>query len=159
MRPRQPCSSEPRHLFLLHSAMWCFRCFHFFPRVFCCSFCQNVSADKCTSLTVRCAWPGTHIGTAAAIQDGDIIYAQYREQGVLMHLGYTLPQFMNQCFGNNLGHGKGRQMPVHYGSKELNFHTISSPLGTQLPQATGAAYAMPALSQFYQRQRNNSMCS
>ena len=85
---------------------------------------------------------GTHIGTAAAIKEGDVVYAQYREQGVLMHLGYTLPEFMNQCFGNNLGHGKGRQMPVHYGSKELNFHTISSPLGTQLPQATGAAYGL-----------------
>jgi 2-oxoisovalerate dehydrogenase E1 component alpha subunit len=35
----------------------------------------------------------------------------------------------------------GRQMPVHYGSKKLNFHTISSPLGTQIPQASGAAYA------------------
>lgn len=32
-------------------------------------------------------------------------------------------------------------MPVHYGSKELNFQTISSPLATQLPQAVGAAYA------------------
>jgi len=26
-------------------------------------------------------------------------------------------------------------MPVHYGSHALNYHTISSPLGTQLPQA------------------------
>jgi 2-oxoisovalerate dehydrogenase E1 component alpha subunit len=32
-------------------------------------------------------------------------------------------------------------MPVHYGSVELNFQTISSPLTTQLPQAAGAAYA------------------
>ena len=37
--------------------------------------------------------------------------------------------------------GKGRQMPVHYGSTELHFQTISSPLGTQLPHAAGAAYA------------------
>lgn len=33
-------------------------------------------------------------------------------------------------------------MPVHYGSREHHFHTISSPLGTQLPQAAGAAYAL-----------------
>ena len=32
-------------------------------------------------------------------------------------------------------------MPVHYGSKDLNFVTISSPLSTQMPQAVGAAYA------------------
>ncbi|EGD78723.1 hypothetical protein PTSG_11771 [Salpingoeca rosetta] len=35
-------------------------------------------------------------------------------------------------------------MPVHYGSHKLNFHTISSPLGTQIPQASGAAYALKA---------------
>jgi 2-oxoisovalerate dehydrogenase E1 component alpha subunit len=33
-------------------------------------------------------------------------------------------------------------MPVHYGSRKLNFQTISSPLGTQIPQAAGAGYAM-----------------
>ncbi len=31
-------------------------------------------------------------------------------------------------------------MPIHYGSRALNIHTISSPLGTQLPQAVGVAY-------------------
>lgn len=35
---------------------------------------------------------------------------------------------------------KGRQMPVHYG--DAHFHTVSSPLGTQVPQAAGAAYAL-----------------
>merc|ERR1711890_6201 len=48
---------------------------------------------------------------------------------------------MNQCYGNADDDGTGKQMPVHYGSKELNFVTISSPLGTQLPQAAGSAYA------------------
>lgn len=41
---------------------------------------------------------------------------------------------MNQCFGNIDDLGKGKQMPVHYGSKSHNFVTISSPLTTQLPQ-------------------------
>jgi hypothetical protein len=53
---------------------------------------------------------------------------QYREAGVLMWRGFTLDQFMNQCCSNHLDLGKGRQMPVHYGSAELNFQTISSPL-------------------------------
>ena len=48
---------------------------------------------------------------------------------------------MNQCYSNDRDPGKGRQMPVHYGSAALNFQTISSPLGTQIPQAVGAAYA------------------
>ena len=51
-----------------------------------------------------------------------------------MWRGFTLDQFMNQCYGNVDDGGKGKQMPVHYGSKELNFVTISSTLGTQMPQ-------------------------
>eukprot|EP00834_Sanchytrium_tribonematis_P000748 NODE_14_length_51535_cov_1.125049.p26 type:complete len:296 gc:universal NODE_14_length_51535_cov_1.125049:6871-5984(-) len=81
-------------------------------------------------------------GSAFALKDQDVVYAQYREQGVLMARGFTLDEFMNQCFSNAKDYGKGRQMPVHYGSAKLNFHTISSPLGTQIPQAAGAAYAL-----------------
>lgn len=84
----------------------------------------------------------THIGSASALKPEDIIYAQYREAGVLMYRGFTLKNFAHQCFSTYKDLGKGRQMPVHYGSKELNFHTISSPLGTQIPQAVGAAYAL-----------------
>jgi 2-oxoisovalerate dehydrogenase E1 component alpha subunit len=45
-------------------------------------------------------------------------------------------QLINQCFGNCEDEGKGRQMPIHYGSKDHYFVTISSPLTTQLPQGT-----------------------
>lgn len=63
-----------------------------------------------------------------------------------MYRGFTLPEFMNQVYSNELDYGKGRQMPVHYGSKKLNFQTISSPLGTQIPQAVGAAYSLKMAS-------------
>lgn len=43
-------------------------------------------------------------------------------------------------FSNKADPNKGRQMPIHYGDKALNFMTISSPLGTQIPQASGYAY-------------------
>lgn len=49
---------------------------------------------------------------------------------------------MNQLFANSKDNGLGRNMPVHYGSKELNIHTISSTLATQIPHAAGAAYAL-----------------
>lgn len=49
---------------------------------------------------------------------------------------------MNQLFANAKDNGLGRNMPVHYGSKELNIHTISSTLATQIPHAAGAAYAL-----------------
>jgi len=83
----------------------------------------------------------THIGSAAALKKNDLVYGQYREAGVLMYRGFTLDQFMNQCYGNCEDGGQGKQMPVHYGSAEKSFVTISSPLATQLPQAVGSAYA------------------
>jgi len=84
----------------------------------------------------------THFGTACALDKDDLVFGQYREAGVLMWRGYPLQSFMNQCYGNANDLGLGRQMPVHYGSKDLNFVTISSTLATQMPQASGAAYAM-----------------
>jgi len=84
----------------------------------------------------------THIGSASALTNDDVVFAQYREVGVLLWRGFSLQQAADQCFSNEMDLGKGRQMPVHYGSKELNYQTISSPLATQLPQAVGAAYAL-----------------
>ncbi|XP_066590675.1 2-oxoisovalerate dehydrogenase subunit alpha, mitochondrial-like [Prorops nasuta] len=81
------------------------------------------------------------IGSAASLMMEDIIYAQYREVGVLLWRGQDLIKFMDQCYGNCDDIAKGRQMPVHYGSRKLNFVTISSPLTTQLPQAVGSALA------------------
>ena len=80
------------------------------------------------------------IGSAAGLSDDDMIMAQYREQGALRYRGFSLENFMNQLFSNSQDLGKGRQMPIHYGSNELNYCTISSPLATQIPQATGYAY-------------------
>jgi 2-oxoisovalerate dehydrogenase E1 component alpha subunit len=55
--------------------------------------------------------------------------------------GFSVQEAADQCFSNAADKGKGRQMPVHYGSRQLHYQTISSPLATQLPQAVGAAYA------------------
>ncbi|KAJ9137175.1 2-oxoisovalerate dehydrogenase subunit alpha [Coniochaeta hoffmannii] len=82
------------------------------------------------------------VGSASCLSKDDVIFSQYREQGVFVQRGFKLSDFMNQLFANKYDPGKGRNMPVHYGSRELHIHTISSPLGTQLPQASGAAYAL-----------------
>ena len=76
----------------------------------------------------------THFGSAAALQPTDMVYAQYREVGVLIWRGFSIDQVMDQCFGTRLDAAKGRQMPVHYGSKEHNYQFISSCLSTQMPQ-------------------------
>jgi TPP-dependent pyruvate/acetoin dehydrogenase alpha subunit len=81
-------------------------------------------------------------GAATALEPQDVVLAQYREQGVLMWRGFSLQQFSDQCYSNESDLGKGRQMPVHYGSRALNYQTISSCLGTQIPQAVGVAYSL-----------------
>jgi 2-oxoisovalerate dehydrogenase E1 component alpha subunit len=80
------------------------------------------------------------IGGAAGLNPQDMIMTQYREQGALIYRGFSLSNFMNQMFSNSDDLGKGRQMPIHYGSNELNYMTVSSPLATQIPQASGYAY-------------------
>ncbi|CAN1234654.1 2-oxoisovalerate dehydrogenase subunit alpha 1, mitochondrial [Linum perenne] len=82
------------------------------------------------------------VASAAALTSDDVILPQYREPGILLWRGFTLQEFANQLFGNKDDYGKGRQMPIHYGSKKLNYITISSPLATQIPQAAGVAYSL-----------------
>ncbi|RYP14539.1 hypothetical protein DL765_006315 [Monosporascus sp. GIB2] len=82
------------------------------------------------------------VGSASVLDKDDVVFCQYREQGVFAQRGFTLGDFMNQLFANKKDPGKGKNMPVHYGSRELNIHTISSPLATQIPHAAGAAYGL-----------------
>jgi 2-oxoisovalerate dehydrogenase E1 component alpha subunit len=49
--------------------------------------------------------------------------------------------FVSQLIGNANDPIKGRQMPIHYSYREQNFTSVSSPVGTQIPQAVGAAWA------------------
>ncbi|CAN4099620.1 unnamed protein product [Withania somnifera] len=83
-----------------------------------------------------------NIASAAALSPHDFVLPQYREAGVLLWRGFTVQECTNQCFGNKDDKGKGRQMPVHYGSKKHNVITISSPLATQISQAAGVAYSL-----------------
>ncbi|KAI8049037.1 thiamine diphosphate-binding protein [Syncephalis plumigaleata] len=88
----------------------------------------------------------------AALDAQDVIFGQYREAGVLLHRGFALREFMAQCYSNQDDPGKGRQMPVHYGSRALNFHTILA-IGYANSQAAGAAYALKRAGR-----RNCVMC-
>lgn len=83
-----------------------------------------------------------NVASAAALSIDDVIFPQYREPGVLLWRGFTLQEFANQCFGNKADYGKGRQMPIHYGSNKHNYVTVSSTVATQIPQAVGAAYSL-----------------
>lgn len=104
---------------------------------------RMIAAQRQGRISFYLACTGEEAATtasAAALESVDMIMSQYREQAALAYRGYTTEQFMNQMFSNRLDPNKGRQMPIHYGDKTLNFMTISSPLGTQIPQASGYAY-------------------
>ncbi len=80
-------------------------------------------------------------GAAHALRDSDWIFTAYRETGAALYRGYPLRTFMCQMFGNAEDPVKGRQMPVHHTARNLNFVSISSPVGSQIPHAVGAAWA------------------
>ncbi|XP_038706947.1 2-oxoisovalerate dehydrogenase subunit alpha 2, mitochondrial-like isoform X2 [Tripterygium wilfordii] len=83
-----------------------------------------------------------NIASAAALTIDDLVVPQYREPGVLLWRGFSLQEFADQCFSNKSDGCKGRQMPIHYGSREHNYFTVASTIGSQLPHAVGAAYSM-----------------
>ncbi len=81
------------------------------------------------------------MAAAAALSPDDMIMSQYREHGAIRVRGFTSDDLVHQLFGTVNDLGKGRQMPMHFGSRKLNVMTVSSPLATQIPQAAGYAYA------------------
>lgn len=82
------------------------------------------------------------IGSAAALDDKDTVLGQYRETGIIMWRGFSVQDVADQLFGNEQAKCRGRSMPMLFGSKDLHFHTMSAPLATQIPQASGVAFTL-----------------
>ena len=69
------------------------------------------------------------VASAAALENKDLMFLQYREQGAMLWRGMSIKNMMDQCYGNIDDIGKGRQMPMHFCvTKEKNIFSISSPL-------------------------------
>jgi len=83
----------------------------------------------------------TSIGAAHALDDDDMLFPSYRQQGLLIARGYPLIEMMYQIYSNSGDKLKGRQLPVMYSSPEKGFFSISGNLTTQYPQAVGWAMA------------------
>ena len=78
---------------------------------------------------------------ALVLNDDDMCFPTYRQQGLLIARGYPLVEMMNQVYSNAADPCKGRQLPVMYTSKAHGFFSISGNLGTQFSQAVGWAMA------------------
>jgi len=81
------------------------------------------------------------IGCAMALTPEDWIFPAYRELGVALARGVPVQLLLDQFIGNSGDQLHGRQMPNHYGYRKYNFVTASSPVGTQITHAVGAAMA------------------
>src|SRR5881394_3932069 len=81
------------------------------------------------------------LASAIALQPGDWIFPALREGGAMLLRGFPLVPYLCQVFGNSGDETKGRQMPSHMASRRVNQVSWSSCIGTQLPQAVGAAMA------------------
>lgn len=82
------------------------------------------------------------VASAAGLTREDWLYPQYRENGCLFYRGYTIQEYVHHMFCNGQDPLLGRQMPNHFGSRQYNVVTCSSPIGTKIPHAVGAAYGM-----------------
>ncbi|MEO6152629.1 MAG: thiamine pyrophosphate-dependent enzyme, partial [Croceibacterium sp.] len=95
-----------------------------------------------TSFYLKCTGEeATSVAGTLALDFDDLIFPTYRQQGCLIARGYPLVEMINQIFSNRADKLKGRQLPILYSARSVNFFTISGNLGTQLPQATGFAMA------------------
>jgi len=81
------------------------------------------------------------LGSAYAMQKQDFLFPCYREFGAALMRGLPLQTFVDNMFGNANDTVQGRQMPNHTTCREVGWCSISSPVGTQITQAVGFAWA------------------
>ncbi len=81
------------------------------------------------------------VGSALALDPEDWVFPAYREPGCALTRGLDLKLMIAQEYGNSMDVNKGRQMPNHFGWRSIRYVSASSPVGTQIPQAVGTAWA------------------
>jgi pyruvate dehydrogenase E1 component alpha subunit len=75
---------------------------------------------------------GAQIGSAHALEEEDWLFPSYREHGAMYHRGVDLETLLLYWMGNE----RGNRLP-----EDSNIFTVAVPIATQIPHATGAAWA------------------
>ncbi|MDZ7800909.1 MAG: thiamine pyrophosphate-dependent dehydrogenase E1 component subunit alpha [Trueperaceae bacterium] len=88
------------------------------------------------------------VAIARAVRTGhDWLFPYYRDAGITATLGVPLVEIVGQMMGTRADPARGRQMPSHPGSKDLNVFTAASPIAAHIPPAVGAGIAMKMAGQ------------
>jgi len=75
---------------------------------------------------------GAQVGSAMALDDADWLFPSYREHAASIVRGLDLERILLYW----MGHESGNAMPT-----DVNIFTMAVPIATQVPHATGAAWA------------------
>jgi 2-oxoisovalerate dehydrogenase E1 component alpha subunit len=86
---------------------------------------------------------GAQVGSGWAFEIGkDVFCPYYRDLALVLVAGFTPKDIFLGLFGKKDDPSSGgRQMPAHWGSKQRNIITGSSPIATQCLHAAGVAYS------------------
>jgi 2-oxoisovalerate dehydrogenase E1 component alpha subunit len=84
------------------------------------------------------------VGAAFALKRGhDWVHPYYRDMALSLAMGMTSRDMMLALYGRRDDPSSGgRQMPAHFGSRPLKIVAGSSPVATQIPQASGIGFAI-----------------
>jgi pyruvate dehydrogenase E1 component alpha subunit len=105
--------------------------------------CMNMQRQGRIGFYVPCAGQeAAQIGSAYALNPEDWVVPTYRDQGVALIRGLDLRKLIAHLMGNSSDPMLGKQMPNHWGYKEINFLSVASPIAAHLPVATGIAISM-----------------
>ncbi len=95
---------------------------------------------------------GINVAVALHLKPGyDWFYPYYRDRAFCLQIGITPYDMLLQALGSKEDPmSGGRQMPSHWSSKSLNIVSGSSPTGSQILQAVGAAEANQYFSRVHE---------
>jgi pyruvate dehydrogenase E1 component alpha subunit len=96
---------------------------------------------------------GSTVGAIDALEDGDCLFASYRDHGTALAVGSPPPAVMAELFGKVTGVAHGRGGSMHLLDVPRRFFGGWGIVGAHLPIAVGAALALR-----YRDQRHAVLC-